>query len=180
MVLITGVITGGIAVAVMYFQGEGEDRRLKTRLEDEAKRRREAQLLAVRLEPIEHVGEVINAAIEAFPGFVSRAVECSKSNDDDFDQLMAIRRKAEVSMTAIGNVDALVKLDDVRLILVKMLEAGNSSEVVDQNNPLISALAGLETFYKQMKSEAISDQTKKEPEANSEEITNQIQEETDA
>jgi hypothetical protein len=83
-------------------------------------------------------------------------------------------------MTAIGNVDALVKLDDVRLILVKMLEAGNSSEVVDQNNPLISVLAGLETFYKQMKSEAISDQTKKEPEANSEEITNQIQEETDA
>ena len=42
LVLITGVITGEIAVAVMYFQGEGEDRRLKTRLEDEAKRRREA------------------------------------------------------------------------------------------------------------------------------------------
>jgi len=109
------------------------------------------------LEPIERVGDVIRETLEAIPAIVKyKGVgSISTATSDALDRLLTIRRAAEVSVLAIGDVDTLTKLEDVRAILQEMIEAENATEAIHQNPKLNATLAALESSYYQLKLDVI-------------------------
>lgn len=110
LIAFAGVVLGGILTTIVgHFQSKSADLRLQTQLAHDVQQRQNADVLAVKLESLNHVDAFIRIATSNRPAMIEALAMGNHIPQDLYYPVISALHRAETTMKGIGEEAVIVR-----------------------------------------------------------------------